>query len=256
MKRFPEDTRDRIEQHFASVILKSFPYYGQFWSKFIGVRNEEVERLLPYKIQFPPSVSQHEKDQFKETHERICMAHYSQFCQLAGAHFQYDEALKALKKVNTNLGYFCFWEAFENFYMHIGNARNEVYHIYKCVGKIMPILPNRLKEYLQKSNEKDLGARIKNFEKEVTTIRNNIVHFARGANILWDEKFYLPLPIEKDLLWSNQLTTSSNEIQETTLKMKNDLATVESIINETQQLFGVELEKYIKNKKITFEYDD
>lgn len=256
MKRFPEDTKDRIEQHFAPIILKFFPYYGEFWSKFIGVRNGESERLLPYKIQFPTFVSQQEKDLFKVIHERICMAHYSQFCQLAGAHFQYNEALKALKIVDSNIGYFCFWEAFENFYMHIGNARNEMHHILVCLWEIKPNLPKTkegkadLTKYLANNGRNDLINKIKNFNDDVIKIRNNIVHYARGANILLNGKFYLPLPIEKDPLWSKQLST--DEIQEATLKMQKDLETVESIINEAQQLFGIELENYINSKGITF----
>lgn len=256
MKRFPEDTKDRIEQLFAPIILKCFPYYGKFWSEFIGVRNGESERLLPYKIQFPASILQQEKDLFKVIHEIICMAHYSQFCQLAGAHFQYNEALKALKIVDSDVGYFCFWEAFENFYMHIGNARNEVAHILACLVKINPNLPTKngkpdLTKYLKNNGRNDLVNKFKKLNDDVIKIRNNIVHYARGANILLNGKFYLRLPIEKDPLWSKQLSTP-DQIQEVTLKMKKDLKTVESIINEVQQFFGTDLGNYIYSKGITF----
>lgn len=96
MKKFPEMTEDRIERLFAPKILADFPYYAEFWQKFIGVRLEPPrDRFLPYRLEMPNTLP----DSCKVLHcyEKVSMRHYSQFCDLAGAHYQLEQALQALR---------------------------------------------------------------------------------------------------------------------------------------------------------------
>lgn len=238
MKKFPETTRDKIEQLFAPQILPYFPYYAEFWEKFIGVRSEN--RLLPYQLCISAAATNGQ--QILRYHEEISMRHYSQFCQLAGAHFQLEKATEALRETNEAWRHFLFWEAFDNFYQHLGNARNQMYGLWEAIQNINKSLPRKLREYLESRDKSELWREFYRWEQETITLRNNIVHYSRGGAPYSNRTYWLPLPIQKNVAWSETLAQCKS-FQEATKKMKKDLSELESLLNTVQRLMGSELEK-------------
>ncbi|GAI21864.1 unnamed protein product, partial [marine sediment metagenome] len=243
MKKFPEETQDKIEQLFAGKILAHFPYYGEFWGKFIGLR--AGDRLLPYRLQIPPTAKDptvKDNSQILKWHEEIAMRHYSQFCQLAGAHFQLEKATEALRQKDKALRHFLFWEAFDNFYQHLANTRNQMYGLWKVISNLNQTLPQKLEQYLKATDRSILWSRISEWEEQAEVLRDSVVHFSRGAAPYGDGAYWIPLPIKKEQTWSDTLK-KPGPVQEATKKMERDLRDLESLLNEVQRLIGCELEK-------------
>lgn len=186
----------------------------------------------------------------------MSMRHYSQFCQLAGAHFQLREATQALKETDEALRHFSFWEAFDNFYQHLANARNQMYGLWNIVRSLNPSLPRKLKEYLKVSQRDALSRRIRRWEEEAETLRNNIVHFYRGGAPYGDGAYWIPLPIKKGVTWSETLTNMDRQpFQESAKKMEMDLRELESLLDEVQRLMGDELEKSFQSMGVVICYE-
>ena len=243
--KFPADTLDRIEQLYAPQVLKNFPYYGEFWEEFVGRDKGEGQLLLPYGLDFPCGVSKVEKERISEIYERICVHHYSLFCQLAGAHFQLEQAGNALKENDDKRRHFLFWEAFENFYIHLGNARFQMCNLWEETCRIAcltyPQNEDGLLKYLRDNGRQDLVNNVEEIRDNIIKVRNNIVHYARNAYILIDGKYYIPLPIKKESNLSEML--NHKEAQEAVKKMENDLTKLEKMLNEILPYAGKELQK-------------
>ncbi len=146
MKNFERDSKDCIEQLFKKRILKKFPLYATFWNIFIG--NKEKAPLKPYGLKIPASLKTRKKD-IASTYLEITYSHYTLFCHLAGAHFQLKELKRSLKYKNPWEKHFRHWEHFEVFYIHLGNAMYQVYHLWKLLflfkniaGKVRILLKN------------------------------------------------------------------------------------------------------------------
>jgi len=257
MKKFLETTQDRIEQLFASKILVCFPYYGEFWEKFIGLR--PGNRLLPYRLQVPSEVKKKDKKQLLRGHEEISMRHYTLFCQLAGAHFQLEKATDSLAERSEAMRHFLFWEAFDNFYQHLGNARNQMYGIWDVVHSLSKCLPDKLKlkDYLECSGQKVLREKLNRWEGEAKTLRDDIVHFARGGAPYGDGTYWIPVPLRRkrrNMRWSETLSNSV-PVQEATKKMEKDLRELESILDAVQRLIGDELQKTFQAMGVVICYE-
>ena len=250
MKKFPDMTRDRIEQLYASTILPQCPYYGEFWEKFIGFRL--ANRLLPYELKMPPTLIN--KAEVLGHHEEISMRHYSQFCQLAGAHFQLEQAREALNETDEARRHFLFWEAFENFYQHLGNARNEMYGLWNVVWELDRSLPKRFQDFLSSKNQGSLSQRICAWEQKAIALRDNIVHLYRVCAPWGNGTYWIPLPIGQKVPWSETLGQRP-PVKEATRKMAIDLCELESLLNEAQHFIGDELDKMFKVKGVEVCYE-
>jgi hypothetical protein len=250
--KFPKDTLDRIEQLFASKILKNFPYYGEFWEEFVGWNKNKEPLLLPYGLDFPSRIRQNEKERISESYQRMCVFHYSLFCQLAGAHFQLQQSVAALKENDDNKRHFLSWEAFDNLYVHLGNARFQMCNLWEEICKIacLPYSQNEdgLLHYLRDKNRNDLVQRVQEIRDNVIKIRNNIVHYARNMYVFIGGKYYIPLPIKKEPKLSEML--NHKEAQEATKKMETDLNNLEKLLNEVLPYMGRELEEKLDSSDI------
>lgn len=250
---FPEDSLDCIEKLFAQEILLHFPEYGRFWERFIGRDFDPGDRRLkPRSWKFPVGANSTEIQRISDAHERIAMIHYGIFCHLAGAHFQISEARAALKESDVSWRYFHFWEAFEAFYQHLGNARNAVHGLDKCVTELAEIKPLRLLAFLAAQGHAALAARWRKFDADAQCIRDNIVHFARGAHVPMNGSFFIPLPVKRNASWSDYLERKRPApMQEATIKMEADLVKLESLTNDTLSVVHKMLQDFLSAKAIT-----
>jgi hypothetical protein len=252
VKKFPEMTEDRTERLFAPKILARFPYYAEFWQKFIGVRLDSVGRLLPYRLEIPDTSRDRRK--IVTCHEKLSMRHYSQFCHLAGSHYQLEQAAKAPTMEDEAMRHFLFWEAFDNFYQHLCGAREQIYSLWVLLRRLNENLPKGLKSYFTGKGNEALWQRIAKWDDEVITVRNNIVHFSRIGAPFGHGTYWIPLPIRKDQLWSDTMP-QPKQIQEVTKKMAADLDELELLLDQVLRFFGDELEKAFQSMGVSICYE-
>lgn len=253
MKKFPDDTKDIIEQLYASKILENFPLYGKFWEEFIGVRQRKGSgRLLPYGLKFDSSYDKNERERIEQIYEEITMTHYSLFLALAGAHFQVDEMQKILKWEDYKRRYFSYWEAFEVCYIHLGSTIYQVENLWKlyfrlCGSKVKKIKP-KLEKYFEQQGKKHLWKDMKKTVDKVKVLRNNIVHFVRCFNWPIQEGFLIPYRIAKNSSWTNQQKIKEKILSH--IKAKDDLMDVERMFNEVHEILIKNLLQIFKQNKI------
>jgi hypothetical protein len=233
MKKFPDESLDSIEKMFAEKVLKVFPYYGEFWKELIGVRSGSNNRLTPYGLIIPPEIQGEEKKRILTCYEMICITHYSLFCQVAGAHHELELAESALKTTDDKR-HFLFWEACDSFYEHLKNTLHMLYALYRAVYCLsgIKIKENKTRETFknEKKIDKSVIDRISKLEGQLDAIRNTVVHFGRLGAYEEKGKYYFPLPLKKDVLWS-ELESSPPERQEINKFMNSNLIEVEEILN-------------------------
>jgi hypothetical protein len=160
-----------------------------------------------------------------------------------------EKATEALGETSESLRHFLFWEAFDNFYQHLGNARNQMYGLWHEIQNVNKSLPAKLKEYLESSHQSDLWREIDRWEEEVIDLRDNIVHYSRGAASYADGTYWIPLPISRNVTWSETFAQHKC-FQEAPKKMVNDLCKLEALLDKVQRLMGNELEKSFQSKGV------
>ncbi len=251
---FPDDSHDCIEKLFAADVLPGFPQYGEFWEKYIGVDFDPplTRRLRPRGWTFPVGFDGREAGRIHKCQERIAMVNYGMFCNLAGAHFQNSEAIAALKLPDVAWKYFRFWEAFDVFYQHLGNARNAVHGTWKWL-KVLTGCQQRkdrdLYEFIIAEGQAGLEDQWRKFNDDARAIRDNVVHFARGAHVPMDGSFFLTVPIRRDASWSESLGRQG-PLQEATRKMNADLGNLEALLDKTLALLSEFLDSYLSSQSI------
>ncbi|MDI6903002.1 MAG: hypothetical protein QMC77_04625 [Methanocellales archaeon] len=268
MKNFLSDTRDVIEQLYGPVIVQHFPNYGVFWSKFIGVRDDVEDRLVPYGLNLS-NVPGENSEEIERCYQELCMAHYTLFCHLAGTHFQITQLENSTKLVDKKERYFRHWEAFELCYLHLGIVFNEIYHLWGLVflmekrGNVKRAENGRiygsekeLGEYLNQIGQKgeSLHKQIEKLREDVIILRNNITHFARGLHKLVPRGsgYAIPLKIIKNMLWVNKSKTT--EWRLTDFKIKQDIENVETLLNNLHELLIQEFDYFRNQQKIGIRY--
>lgn len=245
--KFPSDSKDSIESLFATEILKDFPYYGRFWEYFIGY-DKTQKALRPFALTFPHRMKKREQELITNRQERIAISHYSMFCELSGAHFQLEKASDALKEGNDAKRHFLFWEAFGNFYMHIGNARFQLHNLWEETRKLLYLPPtNTLEKFL--SAKPSLAKSYDDVYKNAIRIRNNLVHYARNAYVYINGKYFIPLPIQNNPKLKAML--NAKKFKETCKKMQSDLKTTETLLNNVMPLIRNKIYLHFSKKRIT-----
>ena len=253
---FIKNTKDIVEQLYGSDVTKLFPNYAKFWEEFIGDPRKNIP--VAYRLLFDLSISTKDKEQINEIYDEICMAHYSLFCHLAGAHFQLENLKNILKLDNSKRKYFQHWETFEVCYFHLGSAFYQMYHLWGLIfllkkevtrdanGRIRPSIKEKLKNYLSNQGQSSLRSKIDELDKEIMDIRNSIVHFSRGAAKIISNEFWIPFKIEQRT-WARQHQT--NQWLETSGKIKKNLEEIEKLINSMHSFLIKEFREFlIKNQ--------
>jgi hypothetical protein len=263
MKHFPEDTRDPIEQIYARKILRRFPKYGEFWNRFVGIKDRGTY-LLPYGLRIPGTISVPERKQIRQAYEEICMAHYSLFCHLAGAHFQVDK-LRVLSPLSSKWSWLKHWETFESVYLHLGICFNEVYHLWDLVFLMRGQLgrkkdgtigrtsggpsPSSLRESeFRNARKLRIFKDFKHLSNEISARRNNITHYSRGASRSIRSKIYVPVYVRQNVPW--RMEFRAKKWWETSLKASLDLRRTECAVNSNHEVLITSLEDYLSNKGI------
>ena len=256
MSVFIRETKDAIEQLYGSEITDLFPNYSVFWEAFVGDPKKSVP--LPYGLVYPQTMLPEKQGEIDEVYQEICMAHYSLFCHLAGAHFQLESLLKSVKLDDPRRKYFEHWEAFEVCYIHLGSALNQMYHVWGLLfllkgeierdrnGKLRGA-KGKLKNYLSANGHSSVCQNIDQLDEEIKKLRDNIIHYSRGASELHFGEYYIPLEITQET-WQNQ--HQSEEWQETSRKVRSDIEATERLINKIHTFLIKELGDLLKSEKI------
>ncbi len=258
--KFPFQTRDLIEKYHHKEILINFPQYAEFWSKFIGVKEANINNILSsYDLISVGSVSPN-LPSFQKIHQEICMSHYSVFCNLATAHFNLTE-LSNLDSSDRDTYYFAHWRLFESAYMHLGAAWQEIKRIWDLLLVEFDQYPTPLppkksaNEIFKIINKSSLKKRYNIHVEPIINFRDIIAHYFRVPSH-YDEvqgKTFVPEKVNKQLLWSD-LRSFSGSMIETGKKLKNDITTFESFINSTHVLLIGEFERVLKKHSLMIDY--
>ena len=243
--KFPSDSKDLIEILFASTILRNFPYYADFWEEFIGY-DKATKDLRPYALKFPEGMNKTTQELITKNHEQIAIHHYSIFCGLSGAHFQLERATDALKEADNGKRHFLFWEAFGNFYMHIGNTRYYLMKLWEETRKLLCLPKSSLGNLL--STKPELKKQHEDIKNVALQIRNNLVHYARNSYVIIKGKYWIPFPPPKKP--KNNLMRGITMFKEATKQMESDLKDMELFLNNTMLLIRNKIHMYFTQKKI------
>jgi len=232
--KFPSDSKDLIEIRFASTILKNFPYYADFWEEFIGY--DKTKKILsPFPLKFPKGMHKQTQQLITQNHEQIAIHYYSIFCGLSGAHFQIEKASEALKEKDKGKKHFLFWEAFGNFYMHIGNTRYYLMKLWEEARKLL-CLPKTSIEDLLSGNAK-LKEQYTDIKNNTLQTRHNLVHYARNSYAILEKKYWIPFPPPKN---PKNIMLNKTKLKDATEQMESDLKDMEIFLNSIMHI--------IKNK--------
>jgi hypothetical protein len=252
---FTEKTKDIIEQLYGPELLMLFPNYSAFWEEFIGDPKKDIP--IAYGLLFPSNLAGQEE--IEEAYDEICMAHYSLFCHLAGTHFQLENLKRVLKLDDFRRKYFEHWETFEVCYFHLGSVFYQMYHLWGLIfllkkevtrdksGRFQASIKNKLKNYLEDSGQDSLCEEIDELDEEIKDLRDNIVHFSRGASEVHFGEFHIPKKTGREA-WKKQHETE--EWLETSKKIKMDLVGTEKLINSIHSLLIKEFRNFLKANKI------
>jgi hypothetical protein len=262
-KNFRTDTRDVIERIFMRKILINFPAYAEFWNEYIGLnKNPRTSYLKPYGLIIPSSTLN--KEEIRKTYLEMSYASYTLFCHLAGAHYQLKLLRSSLRKTSPEQRHFSHWEHFEIFYMHLGIVMYQLYHVWSSFFLIKGILrrsgdgtlrggKGALKSLLVLKRKKYLTDRIEKLDKEMTVLRDNITHYARGAFYHIRNGFAVPWKISKNMAW-DKCFSKSRLYRETTVKIENDLLLAETLLNKLYKILIEEVNDFLILKGIRINY--
>jgi len=261
---FPRDSIDLIERKYATIILDRFPRYGEFWSKFIGGKEDPNAPYssASYGLSFSKSPLQpSDIALIKRNYEEITMAHYTLFLELLAAHDEVNVIESTLQIVDPSERLFEHFKAFENLYSHMSNAINQVYHLWALLFEI---------DHSQKRNERGefiesqtrtnlknklpvLAKRLNTVEANIDCYRNNYVHFTHGIVIpIYEGRFLVPMNPPRNQRWSQVATVK--EWNETVTRSRNDLRELEIVINDLHEKLIYQLDALYRSKSVKVEY--
>jgi hypothetical protein len=249
-----------VEQLYGEAITKNFPNYREFWIKFIGDPKKDMP--APYGLDFTNAVKGLKIAEVKQNYEELCMAHYSLFCQLSGAHFQLALLKEVLKLPESKEKSFKHWEAFETSYMHLGSVFYQMYHVwglvflvrgevgrvkdYRGILRFKPNAKQTLENLLNSKGQQTIIARKNKVDLDITALRDSIIHFSRSASAYLDGEFLIPMQ-NQQVVWSRQ---TSDEFYETSKKLDNDIKETEEILNDTHVYLVQQYEDFLTTNKI------
>jgi hypothetical protein len=259
---FINKTKDVVEQLYGANVTQDFPNYAEFWIRFIGDPKKEKPGAygLLYDIQFDND----KKEKIDKVYNEVCMAHYSLFCHLAGAHFQSEQLENILKLADSKDKIFQHWETFEIAYFHLGSVFYQVYHLWDLLfllkgevtrhnHRFRPSITEKLKNYLELKGQNALFEEVDKTTEDIRDIRDSIVHFSRTASLYLNGEFLIPFNL-KQTIWSEQ--AKEGKWLETYRKTKSDLRKTEKVINTMHDYLIIEYEDFLKSKQIQINYGE
>ncbi len=151
--------------------------------------------------------------------------------------------------------HFLHWETFESAYIHLGNIRYLLDRIWGLFRRLDPTLKRReIFDYLLDAekqefkslylSEKDVNGK----DCSILNLRNNFVHSSRIASINIKDFYYVPINLEKNVIWRTQLDCTTYD--RTDIKLGEDIKRVELLLNKVEQIFSVLLKQYLDKNGI------
>ncbi|MBI1977616.1 MAG: hypothetical protein HYS55_02575 [Candidatus Omnitrophica bacterium] len=222
--KFPDDSYDAIERKYGLIISNSFPKYAEFWEFFIG-RDVSSTSMRWYRVKFPKSFGQKNRREFYWFREEVSMAHYSLFCNLAGAYFHFDELKRMQGQPITQEVYFKHWEHFECFYLRLGGCFYQVFHLWDRLSKLFHI---KREQFLKSGKLQTKWKKFSDFHHRFSVMRDNLTHYSRGASQQLKDGFLIPRTVKEGNVSKNKMELWSTQLrrkvwQRTDAKMYNDL---------------------------------
>jgi len=257
---FINKTKDVVEQLYGAKVIQDFPNYAEFWIKFIG----DPKKGTPdaYGLSYDPNFKSEEREKIDKIYDEICMAHYSLFCHLAGAHFQSEQLESILKLGDSKDKFFQHWETFEIGYFHLGSVFYQVYHLWGLLfllkGEVTrtnqgfkPRIKEKLRDYIRTKGQITLLTEFDDIIKGIKDIRDSVVHFSRVASLYIDGEYLIPFNL-KQTIWAEQVKEGG--WLETCRKTKSDLRRTEEVVNTIHDYLIAEVDNFLKGKQIKINY--
>ena len=224
MRDFFQDTKDMYECQYGKEICRTFPRYGEFWSKYIGQRKGHL--LKHYEI----DSSKTSIARFDVKYENMALAHYGVFVDLANIRIDFDVLSK--NSYTTVYDVLVYWNAVRNIYSKMGDC------IYKYV-----VFLDYVKDVLNigKAMDPTINKLIKDLEL-IKSKRNFITHFTslpfQHDNLGVVKK--IPHKIEdakgKPLPYSEILKQDTKLWAGVETQIKQDLKEIETKFNECHKI--------------------
>jgi len=207
--------------------------------------------IIHYDLKFPSSFKG-EIDKCRKQIETIFQVNYTIFTNLAGTHFQLDNLKESLKlEMNVPRRHFLHWEAFENAYIHLGNIKYQLKTIWDILNKLIPTLQReKITDFLDGTDKAEYEKLFseKDDSNSILNWRNNFCHFSRNASTLRNGFYYVPVNLERNVIWCKQLESDTED--RTDVKLEEDLNKVELLLNKVEGVFYKVFKKYIEYNKI------
>jgi hypothetical protein len=261
---FPNQTRDSVEILFHDKILIDFPSYGTFWEEFIGIRLDSG-LLKPYTLNLTHLTSS-KHNVAMILHERISMAHYSIFCQLASAHRLLEELCNCKTIQNEKELHFKHWQILECAYLCIGTAWQEVIILWDFIfdnfkrleeekdkNRKIPSIKIYFNPPKAASPHPAVWIQLQNMQKNIINFRNEIAHVSRSFSKRSGKEFKIPTNFQSGQTWNQQQLTATSWIL-TSTKLENDLIEIEKTFEATHLILINEFKKILKSKNISIDY--
>ncbi|MCX6143023.1 MAG: hypothetical protein NTZ35_07370 [Ignavibacteriales bacterium] len=255
---FPQQTRDAVEMLFHDLILVEFGSYKDFWEEFIGVQIKGGF-LKPYGLKHaqlsPP------QSNFADTiYERICMAHYGIFCQLASVHNLVVELDETKKIVDEKERHCAHWQKFECAYLCLGAAWQEVKKLWELVIFNLENLDDTkekreaIGDFFRRrgTGPNTLHAQLQTMQDTIIGFRNEIAHVSRYASRANGKTYEIPLNYRPKLTWTQQHSATS--WVSTTSRLQTDLSNVEKLFQLVHRILIGELRRVFAKYQINIDY--
>jgi hypothetical protein len=245
-----KESKDVIERLYSGIILLHFPNYEVFWGRFIGNPKQPVPK--PYEYKFPQTMNTDQVCILRDRIEKIQIVHYSIFCQLAGSHYQLGE-MKSSLRLESAQRYFGHWEHFEAAYMHLGSIFYMLTELWNILLKSRKPKVKFDYAFLLDEGQTELSERYARTQEKIKTLRDVLIHRGRAfTSFQHSGNFYIPLEITYEIIWSSSIKL--NEMIDTVHKLEEDLADMESLLNELHVLLIKEFEQFLSTNKIEVVY--
>ena len=151
----------------------------------------------------------------------------------------------------TLTGIFIIGKHFETAYIHLGNIRYQLKTIWDILRKLIPALQRKKSTDFLNGKDKEEYKKLFSEEDNANWIlnwRNSFCHFSRNASTLRNGFYYVPVNLERNAIWCDQLESDTED--RTDIKLKEDLNRIELLLDKIEEVFYEEFKKYIENNKI------
>ncbi len=114
-------------------------------------------------------------------------------------------------------------------------------------GRILNVRP-LMEQTLGGIRRKSLFQEFKRIDSAITSLRDSITHFARGASILAEGFYYIPERLPRNAVWSQQWRIA--RYQETRARAKQDISRLERLIDRLHRSLMTKIDIFFQRNSI------